>query len=105
MNIFAALKIYAGVWSIKTNMVDENGQPIPNPRNFTTEELSTIDSAVVVPSEYGNSVEFIRVGGGKSYIPLSRDSTLGVGDLVDLKKAKLLTLCKQGENDIVRVEI
>lgn len=105
LNIFASLKVYAGKWTPKTNMVDENGHPVPNPRSLSAEEIATIASAIVVPSQYGNSVQFSRVDGGMSFIPLDKESTLGIGDTVDVTKAKLLTLCKQGEDDIVRVVI
>lgn len=92
MNIFSALRVYAGKWSIKAS------------RNFTQEEQSSVSSAVVVPSQYGNSVCFMLVNGGQSFIPLSSTSALGVGDKVDLSTAKLLTLEKAGEADIYRVE-
>ena len=42
--------------------------------------------------------------GGQTYIPLSNDSALAVGDSVDLSKAQLLTLEKDGESDIIRVK-
>lgn len=45
------------------------------------------------------------VGGGLTYIPLDQNSTLGSGELVDLTKAKLVTLGKSGESDIYRVSI
>ena len=107
LNIFASLKVYSSKWTIKQNMVDENGYPVPNPRSFSDEEIATIASAIVVPSQYGNSVQFTRVGGGMQFIPLDKESTLGIGDTVDVTKAKLLTLCKIGEDedDIVRVVI
>lgn len=104
MNIFASLKVYQGKWSVKT-MRDENGNVVENPRSFEPEEIAFISSAKVVPSEYGNSVEFLRVNGGKSYIPLDKNSTLGVGDTVDLTVAKVLTLEKPGEKDIIRIVI
>lgn len=104
MNIFASLKIYAGKWSVKT-MRDGQGNILPNPRSFDQEEIDSVVSATVVPSQYGNSVEFIRVDGGKSYIPLDKDASLSVGDSVDLTKAKVITLEKQGEKDIIRVVI
>ena len=93
MNIFNSLQKYADKWSV-------TGQ-----RNFSQEEKNAVVNAEVVESEYGNSVCFFMVGGGKTYIPLSNDSTLGVGESVDLDKAQLLTLSKSGENDIVRVSI
>jgi hypothetical protein len=93
MNIFANLKLYASKWSVT------------NSREFTPEEISSVTNAVVVSSEYGNSVQFAMAGGGMTFIPLSQDSTLTVGEVVDLNKARLLTLSKSGEADIFRVEI
>lgn len=74
-------------------------------RNFTSEEIAAVEHAEVVASQYGNSVCFFMVEGGQCYIPLDRDSTLGVGESVDLHAAKLKTLSKQGEDDIMRVSI
>lgn len=93
MNIFNSLRVYAGKWEVKES------------RAFTPEEISAVVQAVVVPSQYGNSVQFTMAGGGLTYIPLDQNSTLGSGELVDLTKAKLVTLCKSGENDIHRVSI
>ena len=92
MNIFDVLPIYAEKWQVS------------NSRNFTAEEKSAVESATVVNSDYGLSVCFMLVSGGQTYIPLSNQSSLGVGASVDLEKAKLLTLSKRGEADINRVE-
>ena len=93
MNIFASLKVYAGKWSEK------------EAREFSTEEIEAIAMAVVVPSQYGNSVQFIRKEGGMSFIPLDQNANAGVGEMIDLTKAKLVTLEKEGEADIYRVRI
>lgn len=93
MNIFDSLRIYAGKWSLKSS------------RNFTAQEINAVESAVVVPSDYGNSVMFTMVSGGKTFIPLSQNSNAGVGEVIDLSTAKLLTLERQGEADIFRVEV
>ena len=85
MNIFASLKVYAGKWSEK------------EARDFSAEEVAAITMAVVVPSQYGNSVQFIRKGGGMSFIPLDQNANVGVGEIIDLSKAKLVTLEKEGE--------
>ena len=87
------MRVYAGKWEVKES------------RAFTPEEISAVIQAVVVPSQYGNSVQFTMAGGGLTYIPLDQNSTLGSGELVDLTKAKLVTLGKSGENDIFRVSI
>ena len=91
MNIFSSLRVYAGKWAVKAHRV------------FNQEELAAIYSATVVPSQYGNSVCFMMVSGGKTFIPLDQSSALGVGENVDLSKAELLTLTKEGEADIYRV--
>lgn len=93
MNIFSTLRTYAGKWSVKSS------------RAFTEEEIKAVESATVVPSQYGNSVCFMMVGGGQTYIPLANDAAVGVGESIDLTKAKLLTLEKEGESDINRVSI
>lgn len=94
MNIFNNLKIYAGKWSVK-------GEP----RNFTAEEIAQVSQAVVVHSQYGNSVQFIMVEGGLTYIPLDQNSNCAIGEVIDLTKAKLTTLEKSGEADIYRITI
>lgn len=93
MNIFASLKVYAGKWSEKET------------REFSAEEIEAIAMAVVVPSQYGNSVQFIRKEGGMSFIPLDQNSNVGIGEMIDLTKARLVTLEKEGEADIYRVRI
>lgn len=93
MNIFSNLQVYAGKWSVKSS------------RAFDATEIALVESAVVVPSTYGNSVMFTMKAGGQTYIPLANDAKAGVGEVVDLSKASLLTLEKSGESDIVRVSI
>ena len=93
MNIFASLKVYAGKWSEKEI------------REFSAEEIEAISMAIVVHSQYGNSVQFIRKGWCMSFIPLDQNANAGVGDMIDLTKAKLVTLEKEGEADIYRVRI
>ena len=92
MNIFSSLRVYAGKWAVKESRV------------FNQEELAAISSATVISSNYGNSVCFMMVNGGQSFLPLDQYSSLGVGETVDLSKAELLTLSKEGEADIYRVK-
>ena len=92
MNIFSKIRQYAGKWQLKDS------------RNFTDEEIAAVERTEVVASQYGNSVCFFMKEGGMSFIPLSKESSLGVGESVDMSTAKLLTLSKSGEDDILRVE-
>ena len=93
MSIFNGLQVYAGKWAEKSR------------RNFSAEEINAVDSNVVVSSNYGLSVCFFMKSGGQTFIPLSNDATVGLGESVDLQKASLITLSKQGESDIIRVSI
>lgn len=91
-NIFSSLRVYAGKWNLKSS------------RAFSPEEIAAVSSAVVVASQYGNSVCFTMVGGGQTFIPLSNSSSKTVGESINLASAKILTLRKDGEADIFRVE-
>ena len=93
MNIFSALRIYAGKWSEK------------NTQQFSPEEIALVNKAEVVESNYGLSVCFFMKAGGQAYIPLDQNSTAAIGDTIDLTHATLVTLQKQGENDIYRVRV
>ena len=92
MNVFNSLMVYAGKWILKSK------------RNFAAEEIAAVSKAEVVTSQYGNSVCFHMVGGGQTFIPLSNDSNLSIGETIDLSKAELLTLEKDGQSDIIRVK-
>ena len=92
MNIFNALRVYAGKWNVT------------NSRSFSEEEIKAVKSATVVDSQFGSSVCFLMQSGGQTFIPLSTNSSLSLGDTVDLSKAKLLTLHRDGDADIYRVE-
>jgi len=93
MNIFSALRVYAGKWNEK------------KVESFKAEEIALVDKAEVVESQYGLSVCFFMKAGGQSYIPLDQNSSAAIGEQIDLTKAQVVTLCKQGENDIYRVRI
>ena len=91
MNIFSSLRVYPGKWQVK------------NTRSFSQEEIDAVDSARVVDSQYGLSVCFMMKSGGTTFIPLDQNSSKSTGDEVDLSKASLLTLGREGEADIYRV--
>lgn len=92
MNIFDTLNVYGEKWQVKET------------RPFGADEKAAIESAKVVNSDYGYSVCFVMKRGGVTYIPLSNTSALGVGASVDMESARLVTLSKRGEADILRVE-
>ena len=93
MNILKTRPIYAAKWAIKDQ------------RQFTEEEISSVEKATVVASTYGNSICFFMKSGGQVYIPLDINSSVGVGELVDLSKATIITLERPGDNDILKVLI
>ena len=85
MNIFDSLRKYGTPWQVVET------------RSFTEDEINAVNSASVVTSQYGLSVCFFLRAGGSTFIPLSNDSTLGVGQSVDIAKAELVTLQRDGE--------
>lgn len=92
MNVFLGLQVYGGSWKVVAS------------RNFDAEEIAAVRKAEVVSSDYGKSVCFFMASGGQTYIPLSNQSSLGIGDTVDLNNAKLLTLHRDGNEDIMRID-
>lgn len=92
MNIFAGLQRYASRFEVKET------------RAFNAEEMAEVVSAKVVNSQYGKSICFHMYDGCQKYIPLSRDSVAQIGDVVDVKKAKILILERDGKS-IARIEI
>jgi hypothetical protein len=90
--IFSGIKLYAGNWQL----VDS--------RAFTQEEMSCVTRAEVVDSQYGPACCFMLTTGQRAYMPLSTNSSLKVGDAVDLQSAKVITLYREGDGNITRLE-
>ena len=81
----------------------QSGWIVKEERSFTDEETEAVMDAVVVANQFGKSVCFYMKGGGQCYFPLTSDSEIGVGENVDLADLQILTLCKGGTDDIMRV--
>ena len=91
MNLFSSLRVYGGKWVEKAS------------RKFTQDELALVTKAQVVESQYGNSCCFFMANGTTMYVPMSTDAKSGVGDIVNLNEAEIVTLEKAGEKDIQRI--
>lgn len=89
--IFDELKVYGGKWEEKSS------------RKFTENEISMVEKAQVVASEFGNSCCFFMRNGTTMYIPMDKDAKSQLGDFIDLTTADIVTLGKAGENDIRRI--
>lgn len=92
-NVFGSLVTYGEGWEVV------------NSRSFNQNEIDAVRSTAVVNSEYGKSVCFWMKAGGQKYIVLSRNSDLALGESIDMSEAKLLTLSRTGDRDIIRVEV
>ena len=73
-------------------------------RNFTAEEINAVTRAEVKSSDYGLSCCFFMKSGVRKYIPMSTNSNYQLGDTVDLKTAQVITLHRDGDGNILRVE-
>ncbi len=85
-------KAYAGSWN-KTKEV-----------SLSKEELTEVKKVFIVSSDYGLSACFMFNGGSKRYVPVSNESTLVEGDELRLDSIKILTLEKEGEAPIYRLD-
>lgn len=91
MNIFSRHTLYP-----------EGYKPVEQ-RPFDEEELSMIRSAKVVQSQWGLSVCFFMISGGRAYIPVSSEcqDNVDVDDLVDPKKVEILTLRRESDGSTI----
>ena len=80
------------------------GTPFTVKGEAPVEDYELVESNEVVESQFGLSLCMTLQGGGKKYIPLSRDSNLGIGDSMDLSKAKVIVLGQEGSKDIYRIK-
>lgn len=92
MSIFSN-RVYRGKW-------EESDR-----HKITDEDIKDYKSATLVPSEYGMSVCLCLKSGGFEYTPLSnRSRPVSDISLDDLKGATLVTLSRDGDEDIKRIE-
>ena len=66
-------------------------------------DISAVIRAEVVDSEKGYSVCFYMNSGNKVFIPLTRYSSLGHGDSIDMNKAKILITFHKGKDNICEI--
>jgi hypothetical protein len=92
-SIFKSLKYYAESWKVV------------NVTKFEEDDIQEISQAEVIESEFGYSVCFTLRSGGKKYIPLEKESSAGLGDIIDVRKATIITLAMQGRENIYRIRI
>ena len=70
---------------------------------FVLNDISAVTRAEVVNSQYGYSVRFYMNTGHKTYIPLSQNSSLCLGDTIDMNKAKILISFHKGKDNICEI--
>ena len=92
MGLLDGLRVFASSWEVTST------------DKLSAADIKSVEKAEVVSSTYGLSACFFMKSGGRKYMPLSRDVEAEEGDEIDLKSAKVLTLSKDGEDDIMRLE-
>ena len=94
MGILNALRLYRGKWQVKS--IDK----------FDANDAADVKSAVVVPSEFGQSVCMTLKSGGTKYLPLSNTSrAVANGEEIDVAQTNVVTLGREGDEDIHRIEV
>lgn len=92
MGFLDKLRTYAGSWSEASR------------DKLSKAEVAQVESAEVVEGQYGLSMCFIMKSGGKKFMPLSRDSQLEEGDKVNVQSIEIVTLERDGDDDIYRAD-
>ena len=92
MGLLDSLTTYAQSWSESAR------------EKLSVAEVKTIDKIEVVTSEYGLSACFFMKTGGRKYMPLSRDVEAEEGDTIKAKDIEIITLSRDGDDDILRVD-
>lgn len=86
-------------------IVNGNGWRVKDSRPFSPDEMAAVYYADVIATQYGLSARFKMKNkfGGYKFLPLSAYSTLSAGSEFNMTNALLITLCREGEDDIYRV--
>ena len=92
MSILDKIRTYAGSWREASR------------DKLSKAEAASISSVEVVEGQYGLSMCFMMKAGGKKFIPLSRDSDLEEGDSVKISSVELITLERDGDDNIYRAD-
>ena len=95
MGIIDSLRLYRGKWNVKSTEA------------FSASDIAGVSRAEVVASEFGKSVCLHLSNGGMKFMPVSSSSKVDapVGSNVDLTKCNCVTLGREGDADIYRIEI
>lgn len=89
-----ALRLYRGKWQVKS--VDK----------FDVNDAADVAKAEVVPSDFGQSVCMTLKSGGTKYLPVSNTSrALADGEQVNVAECNVVTLGREGDEDIYRIEV
>lgn len=96
MGFLDSRRTYAGNWAVTAR------------EKLDKDDVKAISRIEVVEKEqdWGTSISmcFFMKAGGKKFVSLSRDSELEVGDSVDPKSVEVLTLERDGEEPIFKVD-
>ena len=83
-NIFEGRKEYGAKWDIV------------NTRRFSEEELAMVESTVIEECNYGLCAKCLMITGKTMYLNLGKCSNGNIGEKVDLKDARIITLKRNG---------
>lgn len=83
-NIFEGRKEYGAKWDIV------------NTRRFSEEELAMVESATIEECNYGLCAKCLMVNGKVKYLNLGKFSNGNIGEKVNLKDARIITMERDG---------
>ena len=93
MGLFSNKQVYADKWSVKSVAP------------MSADDAALFNKAIVVPSEFGMSVEFHMVSGGKCYIPVDTECVVQIGEELNPMSLEVVILERLGDEDIERIRV
>lgn len=86
--------------------LDDNAWEVVGKRPFNKDEIDYVQSAYVSTYKPDKYVLFFLKNGGQTKIPLSPFGVdCPIGSSIDLKKANLVTFYREGDGNVLRVEV
>jgi hypothetical protein len=93
------------IFSSKIKTFNGKWEANPETSKLTPKEVESVQEASVVPLQFGLSICFALKSGQKKFIPLSRDSQLSEGEVIDPSEVEITTLHRLGSEDIYRADV
>jgi len=93
------------IFSNKITTYNGSWTALEGTQKLSAQEVSSVDKAEVVESKFGLSICFHLKSGQLRFIPITRDSQLAEGEVVNPADVEITTLQRVGSEDIYKADV